>query len=223
MIVVLLGPPGAGKGTQCSLLVERLGLPRIATGDLLRDAIASDSTIGHLVKPFLDRGELAPDATVVELVRERLRQPDAAAGAILDGFPRTITQAVALDQVVASLGRRVSRVVYLRVSVDEVVRRIAARYVCGQCAAPYHLVLSPPQVAGVCDLCASALVQRTDDTPAVVRRRLEVYESQTAPLVDFYRTHGLLVEIDGTRNTESVFQEILAALEIQADEQLGRI
>jgi adenylate kinase len=215
MIVVLLGPPGAGKGTQCKLLVERFGVPRIATGDLLREAIASGSAIGQLAKPYLDRGDLVPDATVVELVRERLLQPDAASGAVLDGFPRTIEQARSLDQVLASLGRRITRVIYLRVAVEEVVRRIAARYVCSQCDAPYHLILSPPQVAGVCDRCGGALVQRTDDTPVVVRRRLEVYETQTAPLVEFYQAHGLLVEIDGTRSTEDVFLEILAALGIK--------
>src|SRR5262249_50502546 len=184
MIVVLLGAPGAGKGTQCALLAEKLAIPHVSTGDLLREAVAAATPLGKLAQPYLERGELVPDATMIDLVRERLLQPDAARGAILDGFPRTIEQAAGLERMLDDLVRRIDHVIYLRVSVEVVVERTAARLLCAECGAAYHLRTSPPAVPGRCDQCGGTLVPRPDDQPEVVRRRIEVYLEQTAPLID---------------------------------------
>ncbi len=216
MIVIVMGPPGAGKGTQSALLAERLGVPHVSTGDLLRDAIARGTPLGQLAKPYVERGELVPDETMIGLVRERLLEPDARRGAVLDGFPRTVAQAQALNRALAGMGRQVDAVVYLRVPVDEVIERIAGRYVCPQCGATYHRRTNPPRLSGRCDQEGAALTQRPDDRPEVVRRRLEVYHAQTAPLVDFYRQQRLLIEVDGTQAVEKVLESVLAALARQA-------
>jgi adenylate kinase len=192
MIVILLGPPGAGKGTQRTLLAEKLGIPDISTGELLRDAVAAGTPLGKLAQPYLDRGELVPDETMIGIVRERLLQPDARGGAIFDGFPRTLDQARALDRMLAALGRQIDRVVYLSVPDDVVVERTAARR--------------------VCDQSGGEVIQRPDDQPEVVRRRLEVYNAQTAPLIDFYRTKSVLAEVDGEQTVEDVQRGILDAL-----------
>jgi len=212
MVIVMLGPPGAGKGTQCQLLGERLLLPHVATGNLLREAIARKAPLGKLAKPYIDRGELVPDETMVSLVRERLLEPDAKSGAILDGFPRTVELARALNRMLSELGRKVDRVLYLRIPMEMVLDRIAGRYTCPCCGATYHLTSSPPRVAGRCDRCNAALVQRTDDRRDVAQRRLQVYEKQTAPVVAFYRQAGLLVEIDGSQPVERVLEDELEAL-----------
>lgn len=212
MIIVMLGPPGAGKGTQCALLADRLDLPHVATGNLLREAIARQTPLGQLAKPYIDRGELVPDETMVSLVRERLLQPDAAAGAILDGFPRTVEQAQALNRMLADLGRAINRVLYLRIPGEVVLERIAGRYACARCGATYHLGNSPSQVPGQCDRCAGPLVQRSDDRRDVAQRRLVVYEEQTAPVVSLYRAQGILVEIDGVQPIAQVLEDELEAL-----------
>lgn len=212
MIVVLLGPPGAGKGTQCRMLAERAALPHVATGDLLREAIANQTPLGQVAKPYIERGELVPDETMVELVRERLSRPDARRGAILDGFPRTIDQARALNRILSEQGRKIDRVIYLRVPVEEVVRRIAQRFICPDCGAVYHLGTSPPREAGRCDQCGATLTQRPDDRAEVVRNRLLVYVRQTAPLIDFYQIQGLITEVDGNQSAEEVHAGILKAL-----------
>jgi adenylate kinase len=212
MIVVMLGPPAAGKGTQCALLAERLAVPHVSTGELLRDAIAQKTALGTLAQPYLDRGELVPDDTMISLVRDRLLQPDARHGAILDGFPRTLEQASSLDRMLAELGRRVDAVVDLKVPTEEIVDRIAQRYYCPSCGATYNLLTSPPKVLGVCDICGSQLTQRSDDRPEVAQRRLEVYESQSAPVVDHYRGRHVLVEINGAQSVEDVLEDELAEL-----------
>lgn len=212
MVIVMLGPPGAGKGTQCQLLAERLLLPHLATGNLLREAIARKTPLGNLAKPYIDRGELVPDETMVSLVRERFLEPDAKPGAILDGFPRTVEQARALNQMLFELGRKIDRVFYLRIPVEVVLDRIAGRYTCPCCGATYNLTSSPPRVAGRCDRCNGVLVQRSDDRRDVAQRRLEVYEAQTAPVVTFYREQGVLVEIDGAQAVERVLEDELEAL-----------
>lgn len=212
MIVVVLGPPAAGKGTQCSLLAERLVLPHVSTGELLREAIVDESPLGELAKPYLDLGELVPDDTMIELVKARLLQRDARHGVILDGFPRTIAQARSLNRVLEALGRQVDAVLYLRVPVEDVLERVSKRYYCPQCGATYHLTTKPPQLAGICDVCGGTLIQRPDDSADVVERRLEVYEEQTAPLVDYYRAKGILLEINGADSVERVFDSELDAL-----------
>jgi adenylate kinase len=212
MIIVMLGPPGAGKGTQTSLLAERLGVLHVSTGDLLREAIAAQTPLGALAKGYIERGELVPDETMTSIVRERLKQPDAQRGAILDGFPRTVDQARALNRMLAELGRKVDAVVSLRVPTDEVLERIAGRYVCPNCGASYHLQTSPPRVAGQCDQCGSGLVQRPDDRREVAARRLEVYATQTAPVVDFYLAQGILHDVDGNQSINCVLESILKAI-----------
>jgi len=212
MIIVMLGPPAAGKGTQCSLLAERLSVPHVSTGAVLRDAIGRHSPLVKLAQPYLDRGELAPDGTMIALVRDRLLEPDALRGAILDGFPRTIDQARSLGRMLADLGRQVDAVLYLNVPVDDVLERVAERYTCPRCGATYHLKTSPPQIAGICDNCGGELEQRSDDRREVVQRRLEVYELQTAPVVDLYRGRGVLVEIDGNQSIDQVLTQELSAL-----------
>ncbi len=212
MIIVMLGPPGAGKGTQAELLAERLHLTHLSTGDLLREAIARGTPLGRIAEPYMKRGELVPDEVMIGLIKERLAQPGASRGAILDGFPRTLPQAQALNQALAQTGQRVDRVFYLRVPVDELLARITARYVCPRCAATYHRRGSPPRVEGRCDICGAELQQRPDDRLEVARRRLDVYFEQTAPLIEFYRQEGILVEINGMQSIENVLKDELAEI-----------
>jgi len=216
MIIVMLGPPGAGKGTQCSLLGERLGISHISTGDLLREEIAAQSPLGQLANGVIERGELVPDETMTSIVRERLRQPDVQAGAILDGFPRTIDQARALNRVLAELGRQLDAVVYLRVPVEEVLERIAGRYTCPNCGASYHVDTTPTRVEGICDQCGSTVMQRPDDRREVAQRRLEVYGEQTEPLIEFYRNQGVLRDVNGSQTVERVLESILDAIKPNA-------
>lgn len=212
MIVVVLGPPGAGKGTQSDLLARKLDLPHLATGDLLREAIANRSPPGRLAQPYMDRGELVPDDVVIGLVKERIAQSKPPDGAILDGVPRTLAQGRALNQTLAELGKRVNWVIYLRVPVEELLERITGRYTCPRCGATYHRRGSPPRAPGVCDVCGTALQQRPDDRLDVARRRLDVYFAQTAPLIDFYRCKGVLTEINGEQSIEAVLADELATL-----------
>jgi adenylate kinase len=210
--LVIFGPPGAGKGTQAKLLSERLGVPHIATGDMLREAVKAGTRLGGLAKKYMDEGRLVPDEVVIGMVEERLRQPDCSKGFILDGFPRTIEQAEALDSELEKLGLKLDAVLNLEVGDEEVVKRIALRRTCRSCGAVYHLIFNPPRREGVCDRCGGELYQRDDDGEEVVRNRLKVYRQQTKPLLEFYRRRGLLRDVNGERSIEDVFKEILAAL-----------
>jgi adenylate kinase len=210
--LVIFGPPGAGKGTQAKLLSERLGVPHIATGDMLREAVKAGTRLGGLAKKYMDEGRLVPDEVVIGMVEERLRQPDCSKGFILDGFPRTIEQAEALDSELEKLGLKLDAVLNLEVGDEEVVKRIALRRTCRSCGAVYHLIFNPPRREGVCDRCGGKLYQRDDDREEVVRNRLKVYRQQTKPLLEFYRRRGLLRDVNGERSIEDVFKEILAAL-----------
>lgn len=209
---MIFGPPGAGKGTQAKLLSERLGVPHIATGDMLREAVKAGTRLGGLAKKYMDEGRLVPDEVVIGMVEERLRQPDCSKGFILDGFPRTIEQAEALDSELEKLGLKLDAVLNLEVGDEEVVKRIALRRTCRSCGAVFHLIFNPPRREGVCDRCGGELYQRDDDREEVVRNRLKVYRQQTKPLLEFYRRRGLLRDVNGERSIEDVFKEILAAL-----------
>ena len=210
----LLGPPGAGKGTQAAFLEERYGVVHIATGDILREARAAGTPLGLLAKEYMDRGELVPDEVVIGLVRERLQQADVREkGFLLDGFPRTVPQAEALDRLLAELGQPLQAVLRLRVDPELLTRRLTLRRSCPACGAVYHLENRPPKVEGRCDACGGELVQRPDDAEETVRNRLAVYERQTAPLVSYYRERGLLREIEGERSIEEVRRAIVETLE----------
>jgi adenylate kinase len=209
LYLVLLGGPGAGKGTQAERLSKALGIPQVSTGDLFRENLKQETELGRLAKGYMDRGELVPDEVTVGMVRERLSQPDCAQGAILDGFPRTVAQAEALEGLLADMDERLSAVPYIKVPEDVLLARLAGRWTCRQCGAMYHELFSPPQEPGVCDKCGGELYQRLDDTPETQKHRIEVYFKQTAPLIDYYRDKGLLVEIDGRGSIEEVQAELL--------------
>lgn len=212
MHVVLLGAPGAGKGTQAKIISQRLGLPHVASGDLFRENLANDTRLGQLVRPYLESGQLVPDAITTEMVVERLVRPDCSRGVILDGYPRTVEQARSLDEALAARDLRVDRAVNIAVAEEELLRRLSGRWICRKCQAPYHESERPPRVAGVCDLCGGELYQRVDDSAETVRKRLEVYFAQTAPLVDYYREQGKLAEVDGQQSVEAVTADVLKAL-----------
>lgn len=212
MNFVLLGPPGAGKGTQAERLHVALGLPHVASGDLFRENLQNQTELGMLAKQFMDQGNLVPDDVTIAMVRERLQQPDSEQGAILDGFPRTITQAKGLDDLLTQMGRKLNAVLYIAVPDDELIRRLSGRWICKQCQTPYHTLSNPPQREGTCDLCEGELYQRDDDKPETVRARLKVFHDQTAPLVDYYRRSELLIEVDGTGDIDSVSQALLKAV-----------
>ncbi|HXH81586.1 MAG TPA: adenylate kinase [Candidatus Tectomicrobia bacterium] len=208
MRLVFLGPPGAGKGTQARALARDRGVPQVATGDILRQAVAAGTPLGREAQGYMDRGALVPDDVIVGLVAERLREPDAARGFILDGFPRTIAQAEALDRLLKDAGQALDGVVYFEVAEAELLRRLTGRRVCVQCQAAYHVVSAPPRRDGVCDRCGGAVVQREDDREATVRTRLEVYHRQTAPLLDHYRGRGLLTTVKGEGTIDAVREAI---------------
>jgi adenylate kinase len=195
--LVFLGPPGAGKGTQARELAREWGVPQLATGDMLREAVAAATPVGREAKRHMDEGALVPDRVVIGVVAERLAKPDAARGFILDGFPRTIAQAEALAALLKDHGWALDRVIYFDVSEGELLRRLTGRRICRGCQAAYHLVSAPPARPGVCDRCGGELYQREDDGEATVRNRLEVYARQTAPLLDYYRQRGLLASVRG--------------------------
>ena len=210
--VIFLGPPGAGKGTQARELASEWGVPHVATGDMLREAVAAKTSLGLEAKRYMDSGGLVPDDVVIGLVGERLEQHDAKAGCVLDGFPRTVAQAEALDALVARKNLTLDRVIYFSVSRPELLRRLTGRRVCRTCGHTFHLVSAPPKVAGTCDICGGELYQRPDDREATVANRLDVYEKQTAPLLDYYRGRGLLAEVSGEGSVPEVARVIRKAV-----------
>lgn len=212
MRLILLGPPGAGKGTQAQRLTERLGIPQVSTGDILRAAVAAGTPLGREAKATMDRGALVPDGVVIGIIRERLKAPDCARGYILDGFPRTVAQAEALGETLKAMGTPLTAVLSLTVDPEELVRRLAGRRSCGSCGAAYHLDTAPPRRPGRCDRCGGELFQREDDREETIRKRLAVYRDQTAPLVEYYRGRGLLKEVDGRGEIADVFARISRVL-----------
>jgi adenylate kinase len=212
MIVVLLGPPGSGKGTQAKRLVVERHWPQLSTGDMLRSAIAQGTKLGIEAKSFMDRGALVPDSVVIGLIQERIQNPDAKAGFILDGFPRTIPQAEALDAMLESQGRQVSRAVLFEMPDSELVRRLSGRRTCLKCGAMYHIENMPSKKEGICDQCGNALVQRDDDKAEVILKRLSVYHQQTAPVADFYGKQQKLRSLDARVSPEAVTQALSQAM-----------
>jgi adenylate kinase len=202
--LVFLGAPGAGKGTQARDLALEWKVPQVSTGDMLREAVAKQTPLGKQAKSYMDQGGLVPDDVIVGLIKERLREPDAAGGFILDGFPRTLPQAEALERLLGDLGQPLSRAIFFDVAEAELLRRLTGRRVCRECGATFHLTSAPPQRAGVCDKCAGQLYQRDDDSEATVRRRLEVYARQTEPLLDYYRTRNLLSSVHGEGDVDVI-------------------
>jgi adenylate kinase len=213
LFLVLLGGPGAGKGTQAERLSETLDIPQVSTGGLFRENLKRETELGLLAKGYMERGELVPDEVTVGMVRERLSRPDAGKGAILDGFPRTIAQAEALELLLAELGHKLAVVPNIQVPEDVLLARLAGRWTCRKCGAMYHQLFSPPQEDGVCDKCGGRLYQRPDDTPDTQKYRIEVYFEQTAPLIDYYREKGLLVEVDGRPGIDQIQAELLEIIQ----------
>ena len=206
--IILMGPPGAGKGTLAKQLKEALHLVHISTGDMFRDAIKAQTELGNLAASYINRGDLVPDDVTIGLVKERLSQPDCDAGFLLDGFPRTLPQAEALEEIAKSISRPIEVVVNLDCDNDELVRRISGRRVCKNCGAPYHVVTMKPKVDGVCDLCGGPLYQRKDDNEEALKVRLEHYVAETKPLLDFYKKLGLLKSFNSLVGKEQLFDEV---------------
>ena len=208
MRIIMLGPPGSGKGTQGVLITERNGIPQISTGDLLRESRAKGTELGKKVAGIMDRGDLVSDEIVIDLIRERLQEPDAAAGFLLDGFPRTVVQAEALGELLADRSEKLHYVVLIDVTDDEIVGRLGSRRVCPACNAVFNIDSNPPVKDGICDECGGPLVQRDDDKPATIRSRLAVYHDQTESLVSFYKKLGLLAPVNGSIGQNAVSVEI---------------
>ena len=206
--VILLGPPGAGKGTQAALIAQRNGVAHIASGDLFRKHLNDGTNLGRLAKAFMDKGELVPDDVTIKMVLERMAEPDAEVGYVLDGFPRTLEQARALDEALDPKRQQVMSAPLIEVDTEELVRRLAGRWICANCQAPYHEVSSPPLELGKCDACGGRLYQREDDKADVVRKRLETYDKLTAPLIAYYQAQGKLTRIDGKKHVHEVTTDL---------------
>ncbi len=213
MNIILLGAPGAGKGTQAAYLADRLKLAHVATGDLFRQVAREGTPLGETLRSYMEKGLLAPDEITIRMLLERIARPDASGGVVFDGFPRTLTQAKALDVALAKEGKKIDKVINFEVSPVELVSRLSARWICRSCQAPYQILTSPPKVAGKCDRCGGELYQRADDAPETVKKRLEVYFKETAPLIDYYKDQGNLVTINGEGRVEEVEKRIASAVD----------
>lgn len=212
MNIILLGAPGAGKGTQAVALVKEKGLAHVASGDLFRDNLGRGTELGKIAKTYMDKGELVPDDVTVKMVLDRIAKPDCANGFLLDGFPRTIPQAEALDKALSEEGKSIDKAVSVAVPNEQLIKRLSGRWICRGCQAPFHMVDAPPKEAGKCDHCGGELYQRDDDNEVTVQNRLDVYMKQTAPLIDYYKGQGKLLEVNGNQPVDAVSKEMLAAL-----------
>lgn len=213
MNMIIMGPPGSGKGTQAARITEVYKIPAISTGDMLREAITAGTQMGLAAKAFMDKGELVPDDVVIGIVKERLKADDAQDGFLLDGFPRSAVQAEALGEMLAGEGKTLDLVLNVAVPDDEIIRRLSRRRVCPQCNAVYHMDHQPPKVAGLCDKCGSDVIQRDDDNEATIAHRLEVYRTNSEPLIEYYGRMGLLAEVSGLKGIDEVFGEVRALVE----------
>ena len=209
---ILLGPPGAGKGTQAAKIVEKYGVPHISTGDIFRENIKKGTELGKKAQEYMNRGELVTDDMVIEIATTRLLEDDCRNGFLLDGFPRTVYQAEKLDEFLAARGSKIDKVLDIAVEKEELITRLTGRRVCKSCGASFHVVNIPPKQEGVCDYCGGELIQRADDNLETVTNRIDVYEAQTMPLIDYYEKAGNLVHIDGSTGLENVFADIVSAL-----------
>ncbi|UCC18112.1 MAG: adenylate kinase [Dehalococcoidales bacterium] len=212
MNIVVLGAPGAGKGTQAANVAQELNLAHIATGDLFRQAQSQDTELAVQAKYYMEKGQLVPDEITIKMVLERIGESDCSNGVIFDGFPRNLNQAEALDIALHDQGKAVDKVVYIKVEEQELLKRLTGRWICRNCQAPYHEVNSPPESEGICDKCGGELYQRADDTEETVKKRLQVYFTETAPLIDYYSRAGQLLQIDGEGNVDDVSRRIVVAI-----------
>lgn len=212
MKIIMLGAPGAGKGTQAELIMEKYGLPHISTGDIFRANIKAGTELGLKAKTFIDKGQLVPDNLTIDLVMDRISQPDCNGGYILDGFPRTIPQAESLTEALESRGEALDYAINVHVPDEAIVKRMSGRRACSGCGHTYHIVYAAPEKEGICDKCGSALYLRDDDAPETVKKRLAVYHNQTQPLIEYYGNQKILRTVDGTKDLEEVFQDITKIL-----------
>ena len=213
MKLVILGPPGAGKGTQAEYIVERYNIPHISTGDIFRENIKNNTELGKEAKSYMDKGLLVPDDLVIALVEDRLNKDDAKEGFLLDGFPRTVAQAVSLDSILDKNDDKLTKVINISVDPEILIERAVGRRVCKTCGMTYHVKFNPPKEEGICDKDGTKLIQRDDDTEETVKTRISVYFDQTAPLIDYYRAQNLLIDIDGAKDIDKVFDDIVIGLE----------
>ena len=213
MKLVILGPPGAGKGTQAEYIVKRYNIPHISTGDIFRENIKNNTELGKKAKSYMDKGLLVPDDLVIALVEDRLNKDDAKEGFLLDGFPRTVAQAVSLDSILSKNDDKLTKVINISVDPEILIERAVGRRVCKTCGMTYHVKFNPPKEEGVCDKDGTKLIQRDDDTEETVKTRISVYFDQTAPLIDYYRAQNLLIDIDGAKDIDKVFDDIVIGLE----------
>lgn len=212
MKIIMLGAPGAGKGTQAKMIAAKYGIPHISTGDIFRANIKNGTELGAKAKEYMDKGLLVPDELVVDLVIDRFKEPDCEKGYVLDGFPRTIPQAEALDKALTAIGESVDYAINVEVPDENIIRRMGGRRACVGCGATYHVVYSPTKVEGKCDTCGADLIIRDDDKPETVQNRLSVYHEQTQPLIDYYTNKGIIAEVDGTVDMKDVFDAIVNIL-----------
>jgi adenylate kinase len=213
MHVVMLGAPGAGKGTQADILSKELDSPHIASGDLFRQALEKKTEVGLLAKCYMDKGQLVPDEITIRMILERMDHPDCASGCLFDGFPRTAQQAETLDQALKERGRAIDKAIYIEVSDEELVKRLSGRWLCRNCQTPYHVTNSPPSTPGRCDRCGGELYQRPDDSEETVKERIKVFLAQTVPVLDYYEKQGKLVKVNGNLGAQEVARGILSTLE----------
>lgn len=212
MNLLIMGPPGGGKGTQCEILTKELNITHISTGDMFRENVKKGTELGKKAKEYMDAGQLVPDELVVAMVKDRLSQPDCASGFLLDGFPRTVPQAEALDRTLSEMGIKLDAVLNIAVPRERLLERLTGRRVCKACGATFHVLFNKPKVEGKCDKCGGELYQRSDDTEATVNQRLDVYEAQTQPLIGYYQKQGLLKEVNGDQEISKVTKDVLAVL-----------
>jgi adenylate kinase len=212
MYIIVLGGPGAGKGTQAGILSEQMNLAHIASGDLFRQALGKKTRVGLLAKNYMDKGELVPDEITIKMILERIDQPDCVSGCIFDGFPRTLQQAKALDKALKGQGKSIDNTIYIEVPNEELVKRLSGRWLCRRCQAPYHMTSSQPKVRGRCDKCGGELYQRSDDMEETIKERLDIFFAHTVPILDYYEKQGKLIRVNGNQGIQEVAREIISAL-----------